>query len=88
MTQDYTSGVFVDSKLGPIPGTLPLSAIALEGASIMPQPAIVVSFRSFDTVCGDPMRCGVEVADTSLQQGQGTLNCMLNLGRPISVRIA
>ena len=71
MAQDYTSGVFVDSKLGPIPGTLPLSAIALEGASVLPQPAIVVSFRSFDTVCGDPMRCGVEVADTSLQQGQG-----------------
>lgn len=71
MAQDYTSGVFVDSKLGPIPGTLPLSAIALEGTSVLPQPAIVVSFRSFDTVCGDPMRCGVEVADTSLQQGQG-----------------
>ena len=71
LAQDYTSGVFVDSKLGPIPGTLPLSAIALEGASVLPQPAVVVSFRSFDTVCGDPMRCGVEVADTSLQQGQG-----------------
>ena len=71
MAQDYTSGVFVDSRLGPIPGTLPLSAIALEGASVLPQPAVVVSFRSFDTVCGDPMRCGVEVADTSLQQGQG-----------------
>ena len=48
-----------------------MSAIALEGASVLPQPAIVVSFRSFDTVCGDPMRCGVEVAGTSLQQGQG-----------------
>ncbi|MFO1074451.1 MAG: alkaline phosphatase family protein [Geminicoccaceae bacterium] len=71
MAQDYTSGVFVDSRLGPIPGTLPLSEIGLEGASVLPQPSIVLSFRSFDTVCGDPMRCGVEVADTSLQQGQG-----------------
>ncbi|MFL5333092.1 MAG: alkaline phosphatase family protein [Geminicoccaceae bacterium] len=71
LVQDYTSGVFVDSRLGPIPGALPLSEIGLEGASVLPQPAIAVSFRSFDTVCGDPMRCGVEVADTSLQQGQG-----------------
>jgi len=31
----------------------------------------VVNFRSFDTVCGVPMRCGIEVADTALQQGQG-----------------
>jgi hypothetical protein len=71
LAQDYTSGVFVDSRLGPVPGALPLSEIGLEGASVLPQPAIAVSFRSFDTVCGDPMRCGVEVADTSLQQGQG-----------------
>ena len=71
MAQDYTSGVFVDSRLGPIPGTLPLSALGLEGASVVPRPSIVVSFRSFDTVCGDPMRCSVEVADTALQQGQG-----------------
>ena len=71
MAQDYTSGVFVDSKLGSIAGTLPLAAIGLEGASVLPQPSIALSFRSFDTVCGDPMRCGVEVADTSLQQGQG-----------------
>ena len=71
LAQDYTSGVFVDSRLGPIPGTLPLAEIGLEGASVLPQPSIVVNFRSFATVCGDPMRCGVEVADTSLQQGQG-----------------
>ena len=36
-----------------------------------PHPAIVVSFRSFDTVCGEPVRCTVEVADTVLQEGQG-----------------
>ena len=48
-----------------------LREIGLEGASVVPQPSIAVSFRSFDTVCGDPLRCGVEVADTALQQGQG-----------------
>jgi hypothetical protein len=69
--QDYTSGLFVDDALGPIPGTLPLSAIALKGAAATPTPSIVVNFRSFSTGCADPTTCGVEVADTSLQQGQG-----------------
>ena len=36
-----------------------------------PHPAIVISFRSFDTGCGEPVRCTVEVADTVLQEGQG-----------------
>ena len=31
--QDYVSGLFVDDALGPIPGTLPLSAIALDGTA-------------------------------------------------------
>ena len=69
--QDYTSGLFVDDTLGPIPGTLPLSAIALKGAAATPIPSIVVNFRSFSTGCADPTTCGVEVADTGLQQGQG-----------------
>jgi hypothetical protein len=38
---------------------------------VTPHPAIAISFRSFDTVCGEPVRCTVEVADTILQQGQG-----------------
>ncbi len=69
--QDYTSGLFVDSRLGSYPGTLPLSAIALEGTAITPMPAIAVNFRTFSTGCADPTTCGVEVADTGLQQGQG-----------------
>ncbi|MFL5282366.1 MAG: alkaline phosphatase family protein [Rhodopila sp.] len=69
--QDYTSGLFVDSRLGPIPGTLPLSAIALEGTAVTPLPAIAINFRTFSTGCADPTTCGVEVADTGLQQGQG-----------------
>jgi len=71
LAQDYTSGIFVDAKLGKFPGTLTLNDIALDGAAITPHPAIVVSFRSFDTVCGEPVRCTVEIADTILQEGQG-----------------
>ena len=69
--QDYVSGLFVDDALGPIPGTLPLSAISLHGTAVTPMPAIAVNFRSFSTGCADPTTCGVELADTGLQQGQG-----------------
>lgn len=69
--QDYVSGLFVDRKLGIFPGTLSLDDVALEGSAVTPMPAIAVNFKSFDTVCGQPVRCGVEVADTALQQGQG-----------------
>jgi hypothetical protein len=71
LKQDYVSGLFVHSRFGRIPGTLPLSEIALEGRSVTPAPAIVVNFRSFDTICGEPVRCAVTVSDTGLQQGQG-----------------
>ena len=69
--QDYVSGLFVDDALGPIAGTLPLSAIALKGTAVTPMPAIAVNFRTFALGCADPTTCGVEVADTGLQQGQG-----------------
>ena len=71
LSEDYVSGIFVDSKLGRFPGTLTLDDIALEGTAVTPLPAMAISFRSFDTVCGEPVRCTVEVADTVLQQGQG-----------------
>jgi len=71
LAQDYVSGLFVHSRFGKIPGTLPLSEIALEGAAVMPPPSIVINFRSFDTICGEPVRCAVTVSDTPLQQGQG-----------------
>ncbi len=69
--QDYVSGLFVSDDLGAIPGTLPISAIDLKGSAVTPIPAIVVNFRSFSTGCAKPTTCGVEVADTGLQQGQG-----------------
>jgi Type I phosphodiesterase / nucleotide pyrophosphatase len=71
LAEDYVSGIFVDAKLGRFPGTLTLDDIALDGAAVTPHPAIVLSFRSFDTVCGEPVRCTVEIADTLLQEGQG-----------------
>ena len=69
--QDYVSGLFVSAALGPIPGTLPLASIALDGSALTPMPAIVVNFRSFSTGCADSTICGVEISDTVLQQGQG-----------------
>jgi Type I phosphodiesterase / nucleotide pyrophosphatase len=71
LKQDYVSGLFVHSQFGRIPGTLPLSEIALEGRSVTPPPAIVINFRSFDTICGEPVRCAVTISDSGLQQGQG-----------------
>jgi hypothetical protein len=69
--QDYVSGLFVSDQLGSIAGTLPISAIDLKGSAVTPVPSIVVNFRTFSTGCADPLTCGVEVADTGLQQGQG-----------------
>jgi hypothetical protein len=69
--QDYVSGLFVDDAFGSIPGTLPLSAINLKGSSVTPVPAIVINFRSFTTGCTDSLTCAVNVADHTLQQGQG-----------------
>lgn len=71
LTQDYVSGLFVDRRLGTFAGTLPLDAIALDGKATTPHPAIAVSFASFAEGCAVPVRCAVEVADTTLQQGQG-----------------
>jgi hypothetical protein len=89
LAQDYVSGLFVDSDIGSFAGTLPLSAINMQGKARTPRPAIVVNFRSYSTDCGQPVMCAVSVADTALQQGQGmhgsfsradTLNFMAAIG--------
>jgi hypothetical protein len=89
LEQDYVSGLFVDPRLGPIAGTLPLEAINLSGRALTPSPAIVVNFRSFTTGCDTPLLCTAEIADTGLQQGQGmhgsfsradTMNFMAAIG--------
>jgi arylsulfatase A-like enzyme len=69
--QDYVSGIFVDDALGDIAGTLPLSAINLKGTAKTPLPAIIVNFRSFGTGCADALVCAAEIADHTLNHGQG-----------------
>ena len=89
MAQDYVSGLFVRDDLGSYPGTLPLSVLNLDGSAVTPHPAIVVNFRSYSTGCAEPTTCSVEIADTTLRQGQGmhgsfgrgdTLNFMAAIG--------
>jgi len=89
LAQDYVSGLFVDSDIGTFSGTLPLSAINMQGKARTPRPAIAINFRSYATDCGRPVMCAVSVADTVLQQGQGmhgsfsradTMNFMAAMG--------
>jgi arylsulfatase A-like enzyme len=71
LAEDYVGGIFIDDALGPIPGTLPLSAVGLKGAALTPAPSMIIGFRSFSTGCEHPELCAAEVADTAYQQGQG-----------------
>jgi hypothetical protein len=48
-----------------------MSKVGLIGSARTPQPAIVVSFKSWSTGCADPEMCGAEIADSGQQQGQG-----------------
>lgn len=75
----YVGALFVDDDLikggdaKDFAGALPLSAIRLKGSATVPEPGIIVGFRSFDAkgcVLGEEL-CAVEIADTSLQTGQG-----------------
>lgn len=70
LTYDYVGGVFVDDKYGKVPGTLPLSAINLVGASRLPRPSVVVAFKVFYMNAAN-LQTAVQIADTVLQEGQG-----------------
>ncbi|HTU02664.1 MAG TPA: alkaline phosphatase family protein [Candidatus Sulfotelmatobacter sp.] len=87
--QDYVGALFVDDSFGDVPGALPLSAIGLRGATTMPQPAIAVGFKTFALDRGNPLMTAVQLADTTLQEGQGmhgsigrdnTFNYMVAIG--------
>ncbi len=75
----YVGALFVNDDLlrGGNPkdfaGALPMSAIRYIGTATVPQPSILVGFRSFDAKdCNlGPELCAVEIADTNLQTGQG-----------------
>jgi hypothetical protein len=69
--QDYVGGLFVDDSYGQIAGALPLSTIDLIGSSKLPLPAIVVAFKTFPRDAKNPIMSAVQIADNSLQQGQG-----------------
>ncbi|MBW4474517.1 MAG: alkaline phosphatase family protein [Stenomitos rutilans HA7619-LM2] len=70
-SQDYISGIFADDTFGNIPGALPLSAINLKGTALTPTPALAINFRTFSVSLANPLKTGVEIADSGLQQGQG-----------------
>jgi len=89
LQQDYVSGLFVRDDLGRFPGTLPLSALNMDGKAVTPHPAMMINFRSYAKGCDEPTLCSVEVADTVLRQGQGmhgsfsrgdTMNFMAAIG--------
>ena len=69
--QDYTGGLYAADRLGPVAGALPFGAVGLEGGARTPRPDLLVSFRSYPLGCARPLLCGIDVADTDLQQGQG-----------------
>ena len=51
-TQDYVSGLFVNDRLGKIPGALAMSDVNLIGSARTPVPDIYVNFRTFAGRCG------------------------------------
>jgi arylsulfatase A-like enzyme len=69
-TQDYVGGLFVNDRLGVVPGALRMSDVGLIGGATMPKPAIVVNFKSFPLDSKDPHMSGVIVGSTR-QHGQG-----------------
>jgi len=69
--QDYVGGLFVDSKFGALPGALPLKAVGLQGSALTPRPSIVVVFKTFATDPANLLQSAVQIADTTLQEGQG-----------------
>jgi arylsulfatase A-like enzyme len=74
----YVGALFVNDKLlsgnpKDFAGALPMSNVNLIGSSKVPQPAIVIGFRSFVAAgCKlGPELCAVEIADGTLHTGQG-----------------
>src|SRR6185312_14802617 len=69
---DAISGIFVNDPLGDIPGALPMSSINWRGTALTPHPDIAVSFASHAIPgCKPLLMCAAEMADTTLETGQG-----------------
>jgi arylsulfatase A-like enzyme len=75
LDQDYVSGLFVDkARFGEFPGALSTESIGIGGGkALTPHPAIVVNFasRKIEGCRLELTLCVAEIADTSLQEGQG-----------------
>ena len=75
LEQDYVSGIFVEkARFGDLPGALSTESIGIGGGNAAPpHPAIVVNFTSRKIPdCKLALTlCAAEIADTSLQEGQG-----------------
>ena len=75
LEQDYVSGLFVDkARFGEFPGALSTESIGIGGGKARtPRPAVVVNFTSRKIAdCKlATVLCAAEIADTSLQEGQG-----------------
>lgn len=77
--QPYVGALFVNDALlknggaKDFPGALPMSTINLIGSANVPQPSIIIGFRSFDAKgCGiSAQMCAAEIADTGAKTGQG-----------------
>ncbi len=72
---DYIGGIFADEQLcgkamAACPGALPLREIGLVGATRLPRPAIVATFKVFYATPGD-LQSALQISDTTLQEGQG-----------------
>jgi hypothetical protein len=70
-TQDYVSGLFVNSRYSEVPGALTLKDVNLEGATQLPTPDLAINFRSFAADPAHTIMTAVTVCDTTLQEGQG-----------------
>ncbi|HEY0104544.1 MAG TPA: alkaline phosphatase family protein [Rhizomicrobium sp.] len=70
----FVNDVLLKSDPKTFAGALPMSGINLLGSSDVPQPSIVVGFRSFlakGCTSTPPLLCTAEIADTGLHTGQG-----------------
>ena len=79
MMQPYVGGIFINDRLlnagnaADFAGALPMSDIGVIGTSHVPEPSMIVGFRSY-AVPGCSLAallCTAEIADTNLVNGQG-----------------
>lgn len=83
LEQDYVGAIFAnETRVGSIPGTLPVSRIAAETGD-EPTADIVVVFASMSEGCVQPLTCMSVIADTPLDEGEGIANSFSRGGTSI-----